>query len=73
VLRIHELAGNQPPGSGLTEFTQQRVETTFRAAIQTEPRHTVREDVGHEREHGPPVAWRTGRRTRFSHGISITE
>jgi len=73
VLRVHELAGAQPPCTGLTKFAQQGVECPLRAAIQTEPGDTVGEHIGNQSKDRPPVARRAGRCPRFCDRVSITK
>ena len=73
VLRVHELAGAQPPCTGLTKFAQQGVECPLRAAIQTKPGDTVGEHIGNQGKDRPPVARRASGCPRFCDRVSITE
>ena len=73
VLREHELARAREPDARLAELAQLRIEQPRRAPVQREALHRVVEDVGHEREHRPPVAGRPGRGARLGHRIAIAE
>ena len=59
VLGEHELARGREAGAGLRELAQRGIEPPLRALVETEALHRVLEHVGHEREHGPPVAARS--------------
>ncbi len=70
MLGEHELAGLHPAGAGLAQFAQHRVDLAFGVAIDGEPVDGVLEDVGGQREDGPPIAGRAGGGAGFGDGIA---
>jgi len=70
VLREHELALPREARADLAELAQLRVEPAPRAAVQTEARHRMIEDVRHDREpvHSCPAC---GRGARLCDRVSV--
>src|SRR3546814_13981444 len=61
MLRKDELAALHPAGARLAELAKNRVDSARRVAIDREALDRMFEDVGRQRENGPPVAGRARR------------
>src|SRR5262249_8773684 len=73
VLREDEAAAARIARAELSELAQLRRELALRAAIEREACNRVVEAVGDAREHGPPVAGRSGRGPGRGHRIAVAE
>ena len=63
MLAEHELAPARPADAGLRELAQLLFDLSLGAAVQDEALDRVLQDVGYEREHGPPVTLGAGTRS----------
>src|SRR3546814_5726350 len=73
MLRKDELAALHPAGARLAELAKNRVDSARRVAIDREALDRMFEDVGRQRENGPPVAGRARRGAGLGHRIALPE